>query len=141
MNMSWIIYSLIAILIVGSSDIFRKLASGLKDPFFTNLIFQFASFSTAFILFMVFSRRSENNPRDIFYAVLGGMTISLFSLFSFKALSTGPDVSTVIPVLRIGGIAFLVILGVLILKDQLTIQKIAGLLFSLIGIYLLYTNK
>jgi len=139
--MNWIVNSLIAIGIVGFSDIFRKLASGLKDPLFTNLIFQTASFTTAFFLFLLLSRKIENNPLNIFFAVLGGVTISLFSLFSFRALSTGPDVSTVIPVLRIGGIAFLVILGVLLLKDQLTVQKVVGLLFSVVGIYLLYTNK
>src|SRR3989338_7043906 len=139
--MNWIGYSLVAIGIIGISDIFRKLASGLKDPLFANLIFQAASFSAACILFLIFSRTTENNPKSILYAVFGGLTISLFSLFSFKALSTGPDVSTVIPVLRIGGIAFLVILGVLLLKDQLSVQKIVGLLFSVVGIYLLYSNK
>ena len=139
--MSWITYTLFVIAIVGFSDIFRKLASGLKDPLFTNLVFQIASATTAIFLFILFSRRVENNPRSIIYAVLGGLTISLFSLFSFKALSSGPDVSTVIPILRIGGIAFLVILGVVILKDQLTLQKIFGLVLSIVGIYLLYSNK
>ncbi len=139
--MSWIVYTLIAIGIIGISDFLRKLASHLSDPFFTNLVFQLASVSTAIVLFFLFSRRVENNPRDIFYAVLGGITISLFSLFSFKALSSGPGVSVVFPLLRIGGIVFLVVLGLLFLKEKFTIQTAFGLLFSTIGIYLLYLNK
>jgi len=139
--MSWIIYSFIAIGVIGISDLFRKLASHLQDPFFTNLVFQIASVTTAVILFLLFSRKIEDNPRDIIYAVLGGMSISLFSLISFKALSTGPGVSVVIPVLRIGGIALVVVLGIFLLKEKLTLQTILGLLFSAIGIYLLYSNK
>ena len=139
--MSWIIYSLIAIGIVGMSDIFRKLASNLKDPFYTNLIFQFAAFSTALISYLVFSRRIENNPSSILFAILGGTTIAAFSLFSFKALATGPGVSVVMPTLRIGGIAFLVLLGVLFLREKLTLYTVTGLIFSAIGIYLLFSNK
>src|SRR3990167_3710394 len=130
--MSWIFYSLIAIGIVGISDIFRKLASNLKDPFFTNLVFQLSATTFAIITYFIFSRKIENNPKDIIYAILGGITIAAFSLFSFKALSTGPGASVVIPVLRIGGIALLVVLGIFLLKEKLTLQTILGLLFSAI---------
>lgn len=139
--MDWIIYSLIGIFIVGFSDIFRKLATSLKDPFFTNLVFQAGSFFTAILLFAIFSRKIEYNPRDMTYAVIGGLTISMFSLFSFKALSTGPGVSVVMPAMRIGGVALVSILGVLLLKEKLSIQTIIGLIFSFIGIYLLFLNK
>lgn len=139
--MNWIGYSIIAIGIVGISDIFRKLASDLKDPFFTNLVFQTAASITTIITYLIFSRKVENDPKGIIYAILGGATIATFSLFSFKALSTGPGVSVVMPVLRIGGISFLVLLGIIILKEKISIQTITGLLFSVIGIYLLFSNK
>ncbi len=139
--MSWIFYSLIAIGIVGVSDIFRKLASNLKDPFFTNLVFQTAASITTVITYLIFSRNVENDPKGIIYAILGGVTIATFSLFSFKALSTGPGVSVVMPVLRIGGISFLVLLGIIFLKEKISTQTIIGLLFSVIGIYLLFSNK
>lgn len=139
--MNWIIYSLIAIGIIGVSDIFRKLASGLKDPFFANLIFQIASVTTALLLYLLFSRKTENNPRDIYYAILGGMTVSMFSLFSFKALATGPGISIVMPILRIGGIIAVVILGLLILKENVTTKSLFGLVLSILGIFLLFTSK
>jgi len=139
--MNWIIYSLIAIGIVGVSDLFRKLASNLKDPFFTNLVFQLSATATAIVSYLVFSKKIENNPRAIFFAVLGGVTIATFSLFSFKVLSIGPGASVVIPVLRIGGIALLAILSVVVLKEKITTQTFFGLIFSAIGIYLLFSNK
>lgn len=139
--MNWIGYSIIAIGIVGISDIFRRLASNLKDPFFTNLVFQTAASITTIITYLIFSRNVENDPKGIIYAILGGATIATFSLFSFKALSTGPGVSVVMPVLRIGGISFLVLLGIIFLKEKISTQTITGLLFSVIGIYLLFSNK
>ena len=139
--MSWIFYSLIAIGIVGISDIFRKLASNLKDPFFTNIVFQLSATTFTIITYFIFSRKVENNPKDIVFAILGGITIAAFSLFSFKALSTGPGASVVIPVLRIGGIALLVVLGIVVLKEKLSLQTFIGLIFSSIGIYLLFSNK
>lgn len=140
-KMNWIIYSLIAIGIVGISDLFRKLASNLKDPFFTNLVFQIAATTTAVITYLIFSRKTENNPRAIFYAIAGGVTIATFSLFSFKALSTGPGASVVIPVLRIGGIALLAVLSISVLNEKLTTNTFVGLILSAIGIYLLFSNK
>src|SRR3989338_1316162 len=139
--MSWIFYSLIAIGIVGISDIFRKLASNLKDPFFTNLVFQLSATTFTIITYFIFSRKVENNPKDIVFAILGGITIAAFSLFSFKALSTGPGASVVIPVLRIGGIALLFVFCIVVLKEKLSLQTFIGLIFSSIGIYLLFSNK
>lgn len=139
--MSWIIYAFGAILATGFSDFFRKLGSNLNDPFFSNLVFQTGTFSTAIILYLLFSRKIENQPRDIMYAVIGGILISIFTTFSFKALSTGPGVSTVIPVLRIGGVVLVFVLGIILLREKLTLQTSLGLLFSMIGVYLLFTNK
>lgn len=65
--MNWIIISLIAIGILGVSDLFRKLASNLKDPFFTNLVFQFGATSAAIILYLIFSIRPFIfSHRDLF---------------------------------------------------------------------------
>lgn len=139
--MNWVIYSLAAIGIVGISDLFRKIASSLKDPFFTNLVFQIAATTTAIISYLIFSRKVENNPRAILFAIAGGITIATFSLFSFKALATGPGASVVMPILRVGGIALLAVLSVIFLKEKLTMSTFFGLVFSAIGIYLLFSNK
>lgn len=138
--MNWIIYSLIAIAIVGISDIFRKLGSNLKDPIFSNFVFQAGSFFAATVLFLT-SRKVVNDKQSIIYAVIGGILISIFTLFSFKALLTGPGVSVVMPVLRVGGIALVVLLSVVILKEKLSGQTIFGLVLSAMGIYLLFSNK
>ena len=120
--MNWTIYALAAIAVVGFSDLFRKLGSGLKDPFFANFIFQAASFATATLMFLLFSRTIEKATRPAMFAIIGGTLISIFTMLSFKALSTGPGVGVVMPVLRIGGILLIVVLGIIFLKEKLTIQ-------------------
>ncbi len=136
--MSWIVYSLIGIVIGGVSDLFRKLGSGLKDPLFANLVFQIGSCLTAIMLYFILSRKFEYNPRSMSFAFIGGALISVFTLFSFKALSIGPGVSTVMPILRIGMVSLVAVLGVLVLKESLTMQKVVGLFLSAAGIYLLF---
>ena len=138
--MNWTSYALIAIGIVGFSDIFRKLASGLKDPFFANLVFQIGSVTAAIVLYVLFSRKVQFDSKLMPFAFISGLLISTFTLFSFKTLSIGPGASTVIPVLRIGGIALVVLLGIFLLKEQFTIQKFMGLALSFIGVYLLFSK-
>ena len=138
--MSWIYYALLAIVVVGVSDILRKFTSGFQDPFYANLLFQIGSFSAAVVSYILFSRHTENNPRLLLFALAGGALISLFTLISFKTLSIGPGVSTVIPVLRIGGILLVVLLGIVFLKEQFTVSKTIGLMLSFIGVYLLFSK-
>lgn len=136
--MSWIIYAFGAIIAVAFSDLFRKLGANLKDPFFSNLIFQIGTFSTAIILYLLFSRKTENNPTGMIYAVIGGVLISIFTTFSFKALSTGPGVSTVIPVIRVGGVLLVAILGVLLFRDKFTWNLALGIILASFGVYLIF---
>lgn len=139
--MSWLIYALGAISSGAISDLFRKLGSNLKDPFLSNLVFQIGSLTTAIILYLLFSRKLEGNPQGIKYALIGGILISIFTTFSFKALADGPGVSTVIPVIRIGVVLLVVTLGVLLFKDKLTWNLITGIFLAGLGIYLISLNK
>ena len=139
--MNWIIFALGAIGAGAVSDLFRKLGSNLKDPFLSNLVFQVGALTTAIVLYLLFSRKMEGNPQGMTYALIGGILISIFTTFSFKALADGPGVSTVIPVIRIGVVLLVVILGILLFKDKLTWNIIVGILLASSGVYLLFLNK
>jgi uncharacterized membrane protein len=139
--MSWIIYALGAISTAAVSDIFRKLGSNLKDPFFANLIFQFGASTAGLVLFLLFSRKFAGDSKTMIYAFIGGILISIFTAFSFKALSIGPGVSTVMPAMRIGGVALVAILGILVLKEKLTWNIVVGIILAGTGVYLLFLNK
>lgn len=139
--MNWIIFALGAIGAGAISDLFRKLGSNLKDPFLSNLVFQVGAVSTAVILYLLFSRKIEGNHQGILYALIGGILISIFTTLSFKALGDGPGVSTVMPVIRIGVVLLVVILGVLLFKDKPTWNIIVGTILASTGVYILFLNK
>jgi uncharacterized membrane protein len=139
--MNWIGYATIGIIVIGFSDLSRKIASNLHDPFLSNLIFQTGSIVMTVAMYLIFSRKFEWHPRDITVAFVGGMLVSVFTLFSFKALDVGPGLSVVMPVLRIGGVLATVIIGILFLHEKLSLQVLSGLIFSFVGIYLLFSAK
>lgn len=138
--MNWILYALGAITAVAFSDLFRKLGSNLKDPFLSNLIFQIGTFTMAVTMYLLFSRKLEGNPKGMMYAVIGGVLISVFTTFSFKALSLGP-VSQVIPIIRIGGVLAVTILGIILFKEKLTLNLILGVILSTLGLYLIFSSR
>ena len=140
--MSWIFYALGAISVIAISDLFRKLGSNLQDPFFSNLIFQAGGISMAVILWLLFSRRLEvSNSKGVIYALIGGLLVSMFTTFVFKALEIGPGVSTVIPVVRVGGVILVAILGILIFSEKLTWNLALGVVLATSGVYLIFSGR
>ena len=139
--MNWFIYTLFAAVLLGGSDVFRKFASNLKDPFFGNLAFQLGAISTAVTLFLFFSRKIEHNPKDFGLAFIGGMMICLFSFFTIKAIAIGPGLSTIQPILRTAGMIIVVVLSVILFREKVSLQGVLGIILSIAGIALLYTSK
>jgi len=139
--MGWLIYALGAIGAGALADFFRKFGDVVKDPFLDNLIFQTAAFLTAIVLYFLFSRKAVPNENVMTFVIIGGACVSLFTTFFFKSLSLGPGVSTVAPIVRVGGIILVSLLGVLILHEKLTWSLLAGMLFASFGIYLMFLNK
>lgn len=137
---TWITYAIIAIMFTAVSDMFRKLAAQELSPYFANVLFQFAAFSTGMTLFLT-HRKIDNNPRGILFAVIGGMLVAMFTFFSFRTLAIGPGVSVVMPVLRVGGVSLVAVLGVVVLKDSVSLIKIVGLIFAVTGIIMLTMSE
>lgn len=140
-TMNWIIYALAAIGSGALADFFRKFGSAVKDPFLDNLVFQTAAFFTAILLYLFFSRKEVPQITIMTYVILGGICVSLFTTFFFKALSMGPGVSTVAPLVRAGGVITVALLGVLLLHEKITWQLVGGVILASTGIYLLFLNK
>jgi uncharacterized membrane protein len=139
--MSWIIFAVGAMMAAAASDMFRKIGSNLSDPFLANLYSQIGSLSMAIILFLIFSRKFENNFQGAGSAVLAGVLISVSTALFFKALSGGPGVSTVAPVIRVGGVLLVAIFGIIIFREKLTWNIVMGIILASSGVYLLFSNK
>ena len=75
------------------------------------------------------------------YALIGGFLISIFTTFTFKALELGPGVSTVIPVIRVGGVVLVAALGIILFRDKLTWNLMTGMILAVSGVYLIFSGK
>lgn len=139
--MRWILFALGAISAVAVSDLFRKLGSNLKDPFLSNLFFQVGSLTMAIALWLIFSRKFESSSAGMWYALVGGFLISIFTTFTFKALELGPGVSTVMPVIRVGGVVLVAVLGLILFRDKLTWSLVSGMVLAVSGVYLIFLGK
>jgi uncharacterized membrane protein len=141
--MNWILFTIGAVTAGALADIFRKYGSVINDPFLNNLIFQAAAFITAFVLYILFSRKAvpESHNHVMTYIIIGGLFVSLFTTFFFKALTLGPGVSTVAPIVRAGGIITVAILGLILFHEKLTWNLAAGIVLATVGIYLMFLNK
>ena len=96
----------------------------------------------AVILWLLFSRKLDTgNAVGVLYALIGGFLVSLFTAFVFKALEIGPGVSTVMPVVGVGGVVLVAILGVLIFEEKLTWSLVAGVVLATGGVYLIFSGK
>ncbi len=134
--MSWFTAALIALLFAGFSDVFRKFASSSRDPYFITLIFHFTAFITAYILFYA-NRKYVIDSKEIAFASISGILIAVATVYSIRSMTAGPGVSTVMPIVRMGGMMIAVIIGIVVLKEKVTIHLLLGILFSCVGIYLL----
>lgn len=139
--MNWLLYALGAVSAIAISDLFRKLGSNLKDPFLSNLIFQLGSVTMGILLWTIFSRKFESNGVGLIYALVGGLLVSIFTTLTFKALELGPGVATVMPVIRVGGVILVALLGILLFRDKLTWSLATGLVLAVSGVYLIFSGK
>jgi uncharacterized membrane protein len=136
----WIFYMLGATFAISISDIFRKLGSSLRDPFLANFVFQIGALAMAAVLWMFFSRHVEFNDKGMISALAGGLFLSLFTALVFKALEVGPGISMVMPIVRMGSIVLVVMLGVLLLREKMTWTLFTGVSLSILGVYFIFFN-
>lgn len=134
--MSWLLVSVIAQTILGTSAVFDKLLlrKRFTDPWaYTFWASVLALFIVVFIPFFGFYSLPA---KTILLGILGGAAFSLALLFFFLALREG-EASVALPV--IGGLApvFTLLISILFLQDTLTPLELTGFLMLVAGSILL----
>jgi bacterial/archaeal transporter family protein len=132
---NWLIYGLICSLLYGFWGFFGKLATkslNYKTAFVYEVIG--AIITTIFILASSKSLNLEGNIVGIVFALLVGVCATVASLIFFKAIESGPVVSTIsitslYPLIT-------VFLSYLFLKEAITIPQIIALILAIISVIL-----
>lgn len=138
--MTNLVMMLLAGVLNGIGDFFSKLAAVRMSPYLSAMIMSGSAILTVaiYLLFvkaqpgaMVFSKVGA------FYAVLGGISIGAGMIFFFGLFSKGADIATAQPVIKSMVVLSAVILGLIVLREKMSVMQIIGMALSIAGIYFL----
>ena len=137
--MSNLLLALIAGTMNGVGDFFSKLTAGRISPYLAGILI--STFSALTIAaYLVFIKGLTGNTyitkSGFFYAALGGVAIGIGVIFFFLLINRAA-ISQVQPIVKSAVVLAAVILGVLVLREKMTVMQVTGMLLSVIGIYFL----
>ncbi len=139
-KMTWIIYAVACVFLYGIMQFFIKLSSN-SNAITSSLFFVTAQFIAQLALGIYFISKSgfDVNVASIKYSILGGIAAAIATILFFLALEQ-ETISRVVPVVNLNVVVG-VLLGVIILKDEITLRTTAGIVLAIISIYLLTGSK
>lgn len=138
--MNWILYAVACIFLYGMMQFFIKLASAGNNAVASSMVFIAAQFAAQILLGAYFISKTEVdiNYQGITYGIAGGIVAAVATILFFLALQQAP-LSKVVPIINLNVVVG-VMLGVILLKDMMTLRIVGGIFFALISIYLI-TNS
>jgi uncharacterized membrane protein len=142
MSLSMVLLFLAAMVTLGFADFATKQASSRLSPALGTLIYA-ATATVPALIWTAWSRASGPllvAPGGVIWAVLTGLAFSVFAGLLFFLFSQGVNLSAGTPVIRLGGIAFAALLGMVVLREPFSVQSLAGFGLAAAGILLLATR-
>lgn len=138
--MIWVYSALIAALFNALMDFFVKLSSGKIHNALGGTILTATAALTVFGISMYYRAKGETlniTWQGFITSVLAGASVGIATFFIYRMFDSHANLSIAIPFLRICIILFSVILGVVVLKENLGIKSVVGILVSLLGLFLI----
>lgn len=134
---TWLILSLLTILLWGVWGAISKVVSNDLDAYMNQVLFTLGLIPL--MLFVSRSRRlsgGTNRKRGIFYAFITGILGGTGNIAFFKALTVGGQASVVVPMTAMSPLVT-VLMALGILREKLSTSQKIGLGMALVAIYLL----
>jgi drug/metabolite transporter (DMT)-like permease len=136
--------TILAIILVavlwGGADFIRKLVTPGSSYQMLSFFFNLGVFLPPFLLLIwLFLKKSSLKYKtfNLGIALLAGLAAGLGGILIFYVFSKGGHVSVVIPAIRVLSILIVAVGGILIFSEPFNLKIGLGLLFSLLGVYLL----
>lgn len=137
--MSNLVLALIAGTMNGLGDFFSKLTAGKISPYLAGILLSLFSAITVAV-YLVFVKGLSGNTfitkQGFVYAALGGVAIGVGVIFFFLLMNRAA-ISTVQPIVKSAVVLAAVILGIIVLREKVSVMQIIGMLLSIVGIYFL----
>jgi len=137
---AWFWYAIIAAVLYGAHQIFTRMAADHIGEGLGGFIVE-ATAALSILLYLVFvsllSRwNQQSSAQGIFYSVLTGICVGAGTIAFFLLFQKGGPLSSV-PAILAGGAAIMAIAGILLFREALSWQRIIGIVFAIIGLFLL----
>jgi uncharacterized membrane protein len=125
-----------AMAVLGFADFALKRASGRISPSLGTLIYAVATVLPP-LLWTAWARAHQPLlvTRDgVLWSIVTGLAFGAFAGLLFFLFSQGVNLSFGTPIIRLGGIAFAALLGIIVLREPFTVRSLIGFLLAATGI-------
>jgi transporter family protein len=138
--MNWIVFALLAAFFMALYNVFIKLSSGHIHELPGAVILQVVAALAGTVMLVIMKLNGANlhmSRKGIILAGIAGLSVGLAEILSFYTFSKGIDASRGVPVIIGGSILFAVIIGLLFLKESITVYQAGGIILIAGGVFLL----
>lgn len=143
--MNWLLLALSSAVTFALADFLAKISSDKIHPYIGAFIVNLSSALILLIPITYFYLKGEDlfimKHQGLQFAILAGIVVGIASLLMFKTFSLGTNLSISVPIIRTGTVLIATLLGILLLKEGISLKAVFGIGFSVIGIYLISTAK
>jgi len=124
----------------GVGDFFSKLAAGKTSPYISAMLVSFGAIITVGVYFLFVKNQPGNmlvSKAGVIYALLGGISIGVGMIFFFGLFSRGAEIATAQPIIKSAVVLSAVLLGLIVLREKMSLMQVIGMVLSIAGIYFL----
>jgi uncharacterized membrane protein len=142
MSLTTVLFFFAAMITLGFADFATKQTSGRISPALGTLIYAASAIVPA-LIWTAWSRADAPllvTRLGVMWAVFTGIAFGIFAGLLFYLFSKGVNLSVGTPIIRLGGIAFAALLGIVVLREEFSKQSLAGFILAVFGILLIATR-
>ena len=137
---AWFWYAVVAAVLYGAHQIFTRMAADHIGEGLGGFVVETTA-ALSILLYLVFlwlagRWNQQSSAHGIFYSVLTGICVGAGTITFFLLFQKGGPLSSV-PAILAGGAAIMAIAGILFFREPPSWQRIAGIAFAIIGLFLL----
>ena len=142
MSVATLLLFIASMITLGFADFATKQASGRISPALGTLMYAAATILPA-LIWTIWTRAQGPlvvTRTGALWSVATGLAFGVFAGLLFFLFSHGVNLSLGTPVIRLGGIAFAALLGIVVLREPFNLQSVAGFALAALGILLIATR-
>ncbi len=138
--MNWLIFAILSAISFGFYNFFTKMAADKLSPIIATVLITGTAFIVALVVMFVSKIAGQPiviSKNIILFPILAGLFAGIAELLYLSMFSGGAPITIGNPLVVGGTVLVAVVLGMLILKEPMTVIKGIGIVLILIGLVML----